>query len=112
MGLFAEAPKGTIELSLTVMYACEVADRDARAVLQKVYTFNAYGRLSARYAERFVADPSGRLTTVWHASGRLTMQPHRSPQGVWQMTIDVSGLSDMDTDKMLELLAKDTCARR
>ena len=98
--LFAEAPKRTIELSLTVMYACEVADRDVRAVLQKVCTFNAYGRLSARYAERFVTDPIVSRT-------RLTMQPHRSPQGVWQMTIDISGLSGMDTDTMLNLLAGD-----
>jgi hypothetical protein len=95
--LFAEAPKRTIELSLTVMYASAYWP-----VQQKVYTFNAYGRLSARYAERFVADP-----IVWLPSSRLTMQPHRSPQGVWQMTIDVSGLSGMDTDKMLDVLAED-----
>ena len=95
MGLFAEAQKGTIELSLTVMYASD------GAVLQKVYTFNAYRPTDWR----FVAEPV--VWLGWRTHTRLTMRLSPCGGDAWQMTIDVEAvhLQPNSTDTVLDLLA-------
>ena len=101
VGLRTEAPQGTIKLSLTVMYASD------GAVLQKVYTFNAYRPTDWR----FVAEPV--VWLGWRTHTRLTMRLSPCGGDAWQMTIDVDSmdLRPNSTDTMLKVLADNVTGR-
>ena len=82
-------------------------ERRVGAVLQKVYTFNAYRPTDWR----FVAEPV--VWLGWRTHTRLTMRLSPCGGDAWQMTIDVDSmdLRPNSTDTMLKVLAGNVTGR-